>query len=375
MIARRSHAAPPAPRGGAQPDLRTAVTEVLDERPGSGPETELVREGPPPGVGRLLWYQTRVLGQPLAVLAHPQRGTATTVVELIPESGELLAGVQRYGPLTAPADGAQAPPPVLRQLLDRLSRSGSPFARLQVLTSSRPPNRTGRVHLVAALPMTPAVVSAARAVGERRTRDRSGQGLALLAGRATLDLARHLADCGLSLRGFLDHTARTELIRSHYEPGPGPWEPSGGSPWPTEADATHHRRLRTTSATGEVGDPARAVDWYHATAWVKSWPTSAEGLDLTALLRLPRLPLPRTTALVMGLAPNQPPTAAGYLAVSARTPEELEQLRGDLRRMLPADSPLQLEWTDREHHLSFTHTLPLASGLATAPSADPTPRF
>jgi hypothetical protein len=417
MTARRSHRAPlPAPQGpqgsqgprgpqAPQADARPPTAEGPGSRPGprSGSDAaEQVREGPPPGVGRLLWYQTRVLGQPLAVLAHPERGTATTAVELTPASGELLAGVRRYGPPTAPADGGEPPAPVLRQLLDRLSGAGAPFVRLQVLTSSRPPNRTGRVHLVAALPLTPAVVAAARAAGQRRTRDRSGDGLALLAGRATLDLARHLADCGLSLRGFLDATALTELIRSRYDPGPsqladpahhahhlgdpghhpgdpgdpgedpGPWAWPAASPWPTEVDATHHRRLRTTSAAdGE----ARAVSWYHATAWVKSWPVSAEGLDLTAPLRLPRLPLPRTVALVLGLDPERTPTAAGYLSVSARTPEELHQLRFELRRMLPAESPLQLEWTDREHHLAFAHTLPLATGLAAAPPVVPAARF
>ena len=403
MTARRARRAPlPPPRGpladagasavgqptpwpGPDPDRdRDDRGPDLVKGPGPAPdlvaddESGLVREGPPPGVGRLLWYRTRVLGQPLAVLAHPERRTVTTVVELTPASGESLAGVQRYGPLAAPAGGGDPPAPVLRQLLDRLSDAGSPFVRLQVLASSRPPDRTGRVHLVAALPLTPAVAAAARAAGERRTRDRSGSGLALLAGRATLDLARQLAECGLSLRGFLDTAALTELVRSRYDPGsgagPGPGQHRGaqaqpaGSPWPAEVDATHHRRLRTTTAADGTWRPA---DWYHATAWVKSWPTSADGLDLTAPLRLPRLPLPRTASVVVGLGPDQARTAAGYLSVSARTPEELHQLRLDLRRMLPAESPLQLEWTDREHHLGFVHTLPLATGLAGSPPADP----
>jgi len=359
----------PLPGQGPGPDLVAGFGAEEEAEEGAEPGAGLVREGPPPGVGRLLWHQTRVLGQPLAVLAHPGRGTVTTVVELTPASGELLAGVQRYGPLTAPADGGAPPAPVLRQLLGRLSGAGSPFVRLQVLASSYPPDRTGRVHLVAALPMSPAVVSAARAAGERRTRDRNGTGLALLAGRATLDLARHLAECGLSLSGFLDTAALTELIRSRYDPGPGGGRHCAASPWPTEVDATHHRSLRTT--TGGTSPS----DCYHATAWVKSWPTTADGLDLTAPLRLPRLSLPRTAALVLDLGSGQASTAAGYLSVSARTPAELDQLRVDLRRMLPADSPLQLEWTDREHHLAFAHTLPLATGLAKAPSADPTAHF
>ncbi len=376
MRTRRSRTAPsvPAPGpGDGAPGVATKGTGVGTDGPvarnGRRPEAELVREGPPPGVGHLLRYETRVLGQPLAVLVHPERGTATTVIELTPESGDLLADVQGYGPLTA---AAQEAVPALRLLLERLSGAGSPFTRLQLLMSSRPPGRTSRVHLVAALPLTRAVVAAARAAGERGTRDRSGDGLALLAGRATLDLGRQLADCGLSVRGFLDNAALTGLIRSRYDPGHGQWADAGVSPWPSEVDATHHRRLRTTSAAGGSG---RAVSWYHATAWVKAWPSTADGLDLSAPLRIPRLPLPRTSALVLALASDEVPTAAGYLSVSARTPGELQQLREDLRRMLPPESPLQLEWTDREHHLAFAHTLPLATGLATAPPTGPAGHF
>ncbi|QMU68882.1 hypothetical protein [Streptacidiphilus sp. P02-A3a] len=370
MNSRRSRTEPPAPGPGEPPGpdggvpgtaVPGAASDAAGTRGGRRPEAELVREGPPPGVGHLLRYETRVLGQPLAVLVHPERGTATTVVELTPESGELLADVPRQGPRDAAGPAAAA---TLRLLLDRLSGAGSPFTRLQILISSRPPGRTSRVHLVAALPLTRAVVAAGRAAGERGTRDRSGDGLALIAGRATLDLGRQLADCGLSIRGFLDNAALTGLIRSRYDPGHGQWADAGVPPWPTEVDATHHRRLRTTSAAGAGG---RAVSWYHATAWVKAWPSTADGLDLSAPLRLPRLPLPRTSALVLALAPDEVPTAAGYLSVSARTPVELQQFRVDLRRLLPAESPLQLEWTDREHHLAFAHTLPLATGLATAP--------
>ena len=339
-------------------------------RSGSGAGAELVHEGPPPGVGHLRWYQTLVLGRPLAVLVHPERGTVTTAVELDPESGDLLADVQPYGPRAAPAPSAPGESgPVLRRLLDRLAGSDPPIVRLQVLTSTRPPNRTARVHLVAALPLTRAMVSDARAVDQR-----PGDGLAMLAGRATLDLCLQLADCGLSIQSFVDIRGLTGLIRSRYDPGRGHRDGVAGSPWPTEIDATHHRHLRTLSSSPALG----AVGWYHATAWVKSWPGGTEGLDLTAPLRLPRLPrlpLPRTAALVLALAPGEEPTAAGYVTVSARTAAELQQAREDFKRALPADAPLQLEWTDREHHLAFTHTLPLATGLAAAPPSAPVPHF
>ncbi|MBC3841761.1 hypothetical protein GXW82_20710 [Streptacidiphilus sp. 4-A2] len=177
--------------------------------------------------------------------------------------------------------------------------------------------------------------------------------------------------CGLPLHGCLDNAALTALIHSRYDPGYTGWGEPAASPWPTEVDATHHLHLRTTTAAGGGG---RTVGWYHATAWVKAWPSGAQGLDLSAPLRLPRLPLPRTTALVLALAPEEQPRAAGYLAVSARTPAELQQLRVGLRRLLPPEAPLQLEWTDREHHLS-AHTLPLATGLAPAPPAAPAGHF
>jgi hypothetical protein len=79
--------------------------------------------------------------------------------------------------------------------------------------------------------------------------------------------------------------------------------------------------------------------------------------------------------VIIGLAPAGQPTAAGYVTVSARTSAELQQARQELRRALPADAPLQLEWTDREHHLAFNHTLPLATGLAPAPPPDPAGHF
>ncbi|MBC3841762.1 hypothetical protein GXW82_20715 [Streptacidiphilus sp. 4-A2] len=125
------------------------------------------------------------------MLVHPERGTATTVLELAAEAGELLADVSRYDPRALQPGET----PALRALLGRLAAAGSPFSRLQILVSSRPPARTSRVHLVAALPLTREVVAAARAAGERGTHDRSGDGLALRAGRATLDLCRQLAEC------------------------------------------------------------------------------------------------------------------------------------------------------------------------------------
>ena len=300
-----------------------------------------VREGPPPGVGRLHWYETGVLGRKLAVLHHPERGTVTTTVQLHSDSiGTLLAG-----------GGAR-----LHRLLGGLAQAPTPLCRLQVLADDGQPGRGRRVHLVAALPLTRATAADARAIS-----DVPGAGLALIAGRATLELARRLADVELSIQGFLDTADLAELIRSRYDPGPLP--SPGSAPWPAEIDATDHRRLRTIAV--------RQVSWHHATAWVKAWPTTPAGVDLSALLDLQGPKLPRAAAVTAAFQPGQEPTVAGYLTVSAPAEAELRQARAELRRVLTADSPLQLEWTDREHHLSFVHTLPLATGLAAAPAEAP----
>ncbi|QMU76170.1 hypothetical protein GXW83_10895 [Streptacidiphilus sp. PB12-B1b] len=371
---------PADPAARPEPPARPGAQPQPQSRPGPRPprrshraDPDVVLEGPPPGVGHLRWYRTRVLDRPLAVLLHPERGMVTVALELPPASAALLADVRPYGPAAAPAAGAEQPGPALRRLLDRLARADAPLSRLQLLSSARPLGRSEHAHLVAALPLTRTLAAEAAAVD-----DRPGEGLALLAGRATLDLCRHLADCDISISGFVDTPGLAALIRSRYDPGQGGGPRiAEGSPWPAEIDATHHRHLRTSSGTGAAvqaqGGPAGG--WYHATAWVKSWPRGADGLDLTAPLRLPRLPLPRAVAVVVGCAAGQEPTAAGYVTVSARTPAELQSAREELRRALPADAPLQLEWTDREHHLAFTHTLPLATGLAPAPPSGPAGHF
>jgi hypothetical protein len=200
------------------------------------PGPDQVREGPPPGVGHLRWHRTVVLGQPLAVLLHPERMTATAAVELLPEAGDRLAEIRQYGPAAAPAAGAAVAGPALRMLIDRLAGADSPVARLQILSSAGPASGwADRVHLVAALPLTRAAVAGAKAVD-----DRPGDGLALLAGRAVLDLCRHLADCSLSISRFVDTDDLAALIRSRYDP-----TAVAGSPWPSEIDATHHRHLPT----------------------------------------------------------------------------------------------------------------------------------
>jgi hypothetical protein len=299
---------------------------------------DLVREGPPPGVGPLRWYGTDVLGRPLAVLHHLERARLTTAVELSADAAEALLD----------AGGTR-----LHELLVGLGQSGTPLARLQILASAGRPGQPGRVHLVAALSVTRALAVDAQAADAV-----VGEGLALIAGRATLDLGLRLADMELSIRGFLDSAELAALIRSRYQPQEPP--PAADSPWPVEIDATDHRLLRTTT---------RQSSWYHATAWVKSWPSTPIGLDLPALLGLPHLRLPRTAAVTAAFDREQGPAVSGYLTVSAPDPAELQQARAELRRALPPDAPLQLEWTDREHHLAFVHTLPLATGLTGEPAA------
>jgi hypothetical protein len=323
-------------------DRRRRTPSSRRGRPPALAGDDLVREGPPPGVGPLRWYGTEVLGRPLAVLHHLERARVTTAVELRADAAEALL------------DGGGAR---LHELLLGLGRADTPLTRLQILASAGPPGQPGRIHLVAALSVTRALAVDAHAVN-----DDVGEGLALIAGRATLDLGLRLADLDLSIRGYVDQAGLAALIRSRYQPS----APTGAadSPWPAEIDATDHRLLRTTT---------RQSSWYHATAWVKSWPSTPIGLDLPALLGLPHLQLPRTAAVTAAFDPEQGPAVTGYLTVSAPDPAELQQARTELRRALPPDAPLQLEWTDREHHLAFAHTLPLATGLIVAP-ATPAPR-
>jgi len=345
-------------------------------RAGVADRSDSVREGPPPGVGRLRWLRTEVLGQPLAVLAHPERGILTTALEL--DTGEdgppadARAADTRAGDVR-PVDDAR-----LRDLLARVGGAATPFVRLQLLVTDRPPGRVRRLRLVAAMPLDRRIRAEALTVGvgsEGPPGERTGHGLALLAGRATLDLARHLAEAGIPIRAFLDAEALAALIRSRYDPGPGPAAGGAGGPvggpWPTDIDATDHRHLRTV--TPAASGAARSVGWYHATAWLKAWPRVGAGaIDLAAPLGpLPGLLLPRTAALVLAVGPGEEPAAAAYLTVSARTPAELQLARVQLRRPRDAEPGLHLEWTDREHHLAFVHTLPLATGLAPVHPAEP----
>jgi hypothetical protein len=297
--------------------------------------------GPPPGVGRLTWWTSCLLGDPLTVLVHPDRACITTALALAPATAAWLTSNQQPAAVTAR----------LGTLLHQLGQRVPEVARIQLLVSTRPPSRQPSACLVIAQPLDAALVADAQALS-----DDIPAALAHLAARTTLDVLLLLQATDLAVSGPMGARELGSLIKSQYSPEPETTAPAPA--WPAEVDATHHQYLRTHTG-------GTAASWFHATAWAKNWPRAEQGIDLAALTRLPHLQVPQTATLTLAPTADGTPLAAGYLTISALDPADLQQARGLQRQLQREDSEgLHLEWSDRAHHLAHPHSLPLATGLA-----------
>ena len=375
---------------------------------------------PPEAVGTLRWLAQPFGGAELAILARLEDGSLTSVLEI-------------EGPGVGLFDGPDQEGMVARwgAVLRDLANSEGFVSRIELLERCMPVDPQAHDRYVAEFDAL-AVPEQLRlsydelhdqvgAVSEqhrnflvvRMTGDRALARASKLAGggddglgavmlREVEALAARLEDAGIKVLHGLGPRRTAALIASLYNPDHPLDDTVGMTPrnaWP-----------RTTVNTREHLEVDG--DWFHATAWVKTWPLVAVGVNFLAPLLVQTPGVIRTVAVTMDLIPTDVAMttamtdlttdaanssaaakagrtadprddrqlsqaelraydisqgaggvkAVGYVTVSARTPEDLELAK---RRMRTAGARawLTLEWCDKEHDRAFVNTLPLARGL------------
>ena len=375
---------------------------------------------PPEAVGALRWLAQPFGGAELAILARLEDGSLTSVLEI-------------EGPGVGLFDGPDQEGMVARwgAVLRDLANSEGFVSRIELLERCMPVDPQAHDRYVAEFDAL-AVPEQLRlsydelhdqvgAVSEqhrnflvvRMTGDRALARASKLAGggddglgavmlREVEALAARLEDAGIKVLHGLGPRRTAALIASLYNPDHPLDDTVGMTPrnaWP-----------RTTVNTREHLEVDG--DWFHATAWVKTWPLVAVGVNFLAPLLVQTPGVIRTVAVTMDLIPTDVAMttamtdlttdaanssaaakagrtadprddrqlsqaelraydisqgaggvkAVGYVTVSARTAEDLELAK---RRMRTAGARawLTLEWCDKEHDRAFVNTLPLARGL------------
>ena len=375
---------------------------------------------PPEAVGALRWLAQPFGGAELAILARLEDGSLTSVLEI-------------EGPGVGLFDGPDQEGMVARwgAVLRDLANSEGFVSRIELLERCMPVDPQAHDRYVAEFDAL-AVPEQLRlsydelhdqvgAVSEqhrnflvvRMTGDRALARASKLAGggddglgavmlREVEALAARLEDAGIKVLHGLGPRRTAALIASLYNPDHPLDDTVGMTPrnaWP-----------RTTVNTREYLEVDG--DWFHATAWVKTWPLVAVGVNFLAPLLVQTPGVIRTVAVTMDLIPTDVAMttamsdlttdaanssaaakagrtadprddrqlsqaelraydisqgaggvkAVGYVTVSARTAEDLELAK---RRMRTAGARawLTLEWCDKEHDRAFINTLPLARGL------------
>ena len=375
---------------------------------------------PPEAVGALRWLAQPFGGAELAILARLEDGSLTSVLEI-------------EGPGVGLFDGPDQEGMVARwgAVLRDLANSEGFVSRIELLERCMPVDPQAHDRYVAEFDAL-AVPEQLRlsydelhdqvgAVSEqhrnflvvRMTGDRALAKASKLAGggddglgavmlREVEALAARLEDAGIKVLHGLGPRRTAALIASLYNPDHPLDDTVGMTPrnaWP-----------RTTVNTREHLEVDG--DWFHATAWVKTWPLVAVGVNFLAPLLVQTPGVIRTVAVTMDLIPTDVAMttamtdlttdaanssaaakagrtadprddrqlsqaelraydisqgaggvkAVGYVTVSARTAEDLELAK---RRMRTAGARawLTLEWCDKEHDRAFINTLPLARGL------------
>jgi hypothetical protein len=315
------------------------------------------RRPEPFGIGGLHWLPASTGARDAALVLLG--GPAATVVAV----AEISPGVLR-GP------GARDLGARLMSVFERAEAAAIPLSRIQVVNQVPGPVGRTRAFVVVSLRYTQQLVlEAARfAQGER--------GLTLVAAQKIGDVLSMLAadsTAGARLGPLvpLDRPALSSVLGALVLPGRGALWPAaattapddGTALWqPTEVDA---RSPRFVAMTGPSGPAKRDSTWWHATAWVKKWPRAVGGLDIAACAGFLPPGVSGAAAIVMGVTGppgDRSPAVAGYVTVSGHDAAEVELARAAARTAAEARDGY-VEFCDRRHHLMFSHTLPLATGL------------
>jgi hypothetical protein len=240
------------------------------------------------------------------------------------------------------------------------------LTRIQIL--HQVPGSAGRTrsYLVLGFSYSKELVDCAARLGQGE------RGLTILVSRAAETVFAMLSDPGprggrLGTLVPLDRAGWTRLLGALVLPGRGDLVvPQSVAPaWrPTEIDALAPRYIAVTAPIGTAG---QSSTWWHATGWVKRWPQGLGGLDVAACAGFLPPGVTGAASVVMGLRRSEDrtlmPTVAGYLTVSGHDAVEVELARVAAHAAADARDGF-VEFCDRNHHLAFADTLPLARGLA-----------
>lgn len=384
----------------------------------SGVEVDVA---PPAPVGRLKWLAQPYGGAELAVLAQLDNGSLTAVLEIEGPGVGLFDGpdqegmVSRWGAVLrdlANSEGFVSRVGLIERCVpadpEAHSRYVSEFDGVRVPEQLKTSYdelhaRVGAVseqhrnYVVVRMSGDRALAKAAKLAGG------GDEGLGAVMVREVEALAARLEDAGIKVLHGLGPRRTAALLASFYNPDRAIDDTVGMTPrnaWP--------RSTRNTREHLEVDDG----DWFHATAWIKTWPLVGVGVNFLAPLLVQTPGVIRTVAVTMDLIPTDVAMttamsdlttdaanssaaakagrtadprddrqlsqaelraydiaqgaggvrAVGYVTVSARSPEELEIAKRRVRTA-GARSWLTLEWCDKEHDRAFVNTLPLVRGL------------
>lgn len=315
------------------------------------------RRPEPFGIGGLHWLPASTGARDAALL-------------LLGGPGATIAAVAEISPGVLRGPGARDLGARLVTVFERAEAADIPLHRIQVVNQVPGPVGRTRAFVVVSLRYTQQLMlEAARfAQGER--------GLTLVAAQKIGDVLSILAaddTAGARLGPLvpLDRPALGSVLGALVLPGRGALWPTataapsgnGAALWqPTEVDA---RSPRFVAMTGPSGPAGRDSTWWHATAWVKKWPRAVGGLDIAACAAFLPPGVSGAAAIVMGMTGppgDRSPTVSGYLTVSGHDAAEVELARAAARTSAEARDGY-VEFCDRRHHLMFSHTLPLGTGL------------
>jgi len=363
----------------------------------------------------------------LAVVLHPDRRCWTAVLEIEPSGlgrldyadqstlldlfgGHVLNGLgngaSHGSRLQILARQLKSDPQAHdRDVVERGDPSSAPwlresYATLQAQLSTSAEDH--RFYAVLSVDHTVDLVVAAEVFGG------GDRGVARIVGREVETLARRFTEARLPVAGALGVVELASLIRNSYSPDHPVDDLAGmrrNRAWPQEVDARPESEVVARLSTGQA--------WHHTTAAITAWPQSPVGVDFLAPLLVQMPDTIRTVSVVFTLERNhlalrrlraestddqaERDRAAklgcvadpldsrtlrqisnrgeelaggaagaglvGYVTVSARSSDELWQLRRDVEATAES-ARLSLEWADREQARAFTNTLPFASGSA-----------
>lgn len=378
----------------------------------------VIEAEPPACVGRIRWLDVPYRGSSLGVLVQADHGGITAVIEVegpgvgLFDAAEQEASTSRWGSVLrdlANADGFVSRISLLERTLpadpqaheryvaergDEASDEALQTSYDELQSQISTVTEQHRNYLVLRLTGDRLLARAVRLSGG------GDAGLGAVVAREVDSVIARLDEAGLRVLRCLRPQEIAALVRSQHDPD---YQLDTAA---VRCDDAWPRKMRAEAEALVVDD------WHHATAWIKSWPMVAVGVNFLAPLLVQTPGLVRTVVVTQDLVPTDvamsraladltsdaaeearavkqgrvaDPRRArqaervdqraqdlangaggvrmvGYMTVSARGADELAIAKRRLRTAA-AQAWLVLEWCDKEQDRAFINALPFARGL------------